>query len=91
VSAKVYFEMREYRAGVRREAEQGESFRRRYRLRSGIEGTNGSLKRRLGLGRLRVRGRPAVSTAIFLKLAGWNLLRASVTKKLRAKVATLMA
>jgi len=91
VSAKVYFEMREYRAGVRREAEQGESFRRRYRLRSGIEGTNGSLKRRLGLGRLRVRGRLAVSTAIFLKLAGWNLLRASVTKKLRAKVATLMA
>jgi len=90
VAAKVYFEMREYRAGVRRAAEQGESFRRRYRSRAGIEGTNGSLKRRLGLGRLRVRGRPAVSSVLLLKLAGWNLLRASVTKKFRALIAALM-
>ena len=90
VAAKVYFEMREYRAGVRRAAEQGESFRRRYRSRAGIEGTNGSLKRRLGLGRLRVRGRPAVSSVLLLKLAGWNLLRASVTQKFRALIAALM-
>lgn len=91
VTAKVYFEMREYRAGVRREEEQSASFRNMYRLRSGIEGTNGSLKRRLGLGRLRVRGRPAVSSALLLKLAGWNLLRASTTKKYRAMIASIMA
>jgi len=90
-TAKVYFEMREHRAGVRREAEQSESYRKVYRLRAGIEGTNGSLKRRLGLGRLRVRGRPAVSSVIFLKLAGWNLLRASTSRKYRAMIAALMA
>jgi len=39
-------------AGRRRE-EAAEVFRERYRIRSGIEGTNSGLKRRTGLGRLR--------------------------------------
>lgn len=89
-SAKVHFEMREYRAGQRREVEQTEAFRMAYRPRSGIEGTNGCLKRRLGLGRLRVRGRPAVQSVLLLKIAGWNLLRASTTKTLRARIAELL-
>jgi len=41
------------------------------------------LKRRVGLGQLRVRGRPAVFHAIYLKIAGWNILRASVCTKMR--------
>jgi hypothetical protein len=69
-------------AGRRRE-EATEAFRDRYRVRAGIEGTNSGLKRRTGLGQLRVRGRPAVFNAIYLKIAGWNILRASVCAKMR--------
>ena len=69
-------------AGRRRETAT-EVFRERYKTRGGIEGTNSGLKRRVGLGRLRVRGRPAVFHAIYLKIAGWNILRASVCAKMR--------
>ena len=69
-------------AGRRRETAT-EVFRERYRIRGGIEGTNSGLKRRTGLGQLRVRGRPAVFHAIHLKIAGWNILRASVCAKMR--------
>ena len=61
-------------------------FRGRYTKRSGIEGTNSGLKRRVGLGRLRVRGSPAVHAALLLKVTGWNILRASTTETLRALV-----
>jgi Na+-translocating ferredoxin:NAD+ oxidoreductase RNF subunit RnfB len=91
LTAKVYFEMREHRAAARRAAEQTDAFRKAYRKRSGIEGTNSSLKRRMGLGHLRVRGSPAVSSAIMLKLTGWNLLRASTTRHFRALIAARMA
>jgi hypothetical protein len=69
-------------AGRRRE-QQTEVFRERYRRRNGIESTNSGLKRRLGLGRLRVRGRRRVFQAIYLKIAGWNILRAAVCAKMR--------
>lgn len=69
-------------AGRRRE-ENTEVFRQRYRIRGGIEGTNSGLKRKTGLGQLRVRGQPRVFHAIYLKLAGWNILRASACAKLR--------
>ncbi len=69
-------------AGRRRETAT-EVFRERYRIRGGIEGTNSGLKRRTGLGQLRVRGRPAVFHAIYLKIAGWNILRASACAKMR--------
>ena len=72
-------------AGRRREQDT-EVFRQRYRRRSGIESTNSGLKRRTGLGRLRVRGRPRVFQAIYLKIAGWNILRASVCAKMRELV-----
>lgn len=78
-------------AGRRRE-QATEVFRQRYRRRSGIESTNSGLKRRLGLGRLRVRGRARVFQAIYLKATGWNILRASVCAKMhelvRAKAQT---
>jgi hypothetical protein len=69
-------------AGRRREQDT-EVFRQRYKTRGGIEGTNSGLKRKTGLGQLRVRGRPAVFRAIYLKIAGWNILRASVCAKMR--------
>jgi len=71
------------RLASRRREQDTEVFRERYKIRGGIEGTNSGLKRKTGLGRLRVRGRPAVFHAIYLKIAGWNILRASVCAKMR--------
>jgi hypothetical protein len=67
----------------RRREEATPVFGERYQLRAGIEGTNSGTKRRTGLGRLRVRGRPAVFNAIYLKIAGWNILRAAACTKMR--------
>jgi hypothetical protein len=72
-------------AGRRREQET-EVFRQRYRRRSGIESTHSGLKRRMGLGRLRVRGRVRVFQAIYLKITGWNILRAATCAKMRELV-----
>ena len=72
-------------AARRREAETS-VFRERYAKRSGIESTNSGLKNRLGLGRLRVRGRGAVFRTLLLKVSGWNVLRAAASGKLRALV-----
>jgi len=69
-------------AGRRRE-EATDVFRDRYRIRGGIEGTNSGLKRKTGLGQLRVRGKPRVFHSILLKITGWNILRASVCAKMR--------
>ena len=74
---------KERRLAARRRETATEVFKERYRIRGGIEGTNSGLKRRTGLGQLRVRGRPAVFHAIYLKIAGWNILRASVCAKIR--------
>ena len=71
------------RLASHRREENTDVFRERYRVRSGIEGTNSGLKRRTGLGQLRVRGRPGVFNAIYLKIAGWNILRAAVCAKMR--------
>jgi len=74
---------KERRCAGRRREENTEAFRERYSLRAGIESTNSGLKRRTGLGQLRVRGSPAVFNAIYLKIAGWNILRAAACAKMR--------
>lgn len=79
------------RLAERRREEDTEAFRERYAKRSGIESTNGGLKRRVGLGRLRVRGERAVFHALYLKVAGWNLFRAVASGKLAGKVVAAMA
>jgi len=71
------------RTAARRHEEATDVFRERYRTRGGIEGTNSGLKRRTGLGHVRVRGGPRVFHAIYLKITGWNILRASVCAKMR--------
>jgi hypothetical protein len=79
------------RLAARRREQETDVFKQRYAMRSGIESTNSGLKNRLGLGRLRVRGRGSVFRVIWHKLAGWNVLRAAASKKLRAWVAERMA
>jgi len=71
------------RTAARRREESTDVFQDRYRVRGGIEGTNSGLKRRTGLGQLRVRGAPRVYHSIYLKVAGWNVLRSSVCAKMR--------
>jgi len=71
------------RIAARRKEQTTEVFIERYKIRGGIEGTNSGLKRKTGLGRLRVRGRPAVYHAIYFRVAGWNIMRASVCVKMR--------
>ena len=82
----LYHTAKQRRLAGRRREEETDVFRDRYRIRGGIEGTNSGLKRKTGLGRLRVRGEPAVFHAIYLKIAGWNILRASLCAKMRAIV-----
>ncbi len=59
----------------RRRAEARGEFRPRYAIRAGIEATNSELKRRHGLGHLRVRGRPRVELAVYLKALACNVKR----------------
>ena len=79
----LYHTAKQRRLAGRRREEATNVFRDRYRIRGGIEGTNSGLKRKTGLGQLRVRGRPAVFHSILLKITGWNILRASVCAKMR--------
>jgi hypothetical protein len=85
------FTDKERRLAGRRVEEATEVFKERYAPRSGIESTNSGLKNRLGLGRLRVRGRGSVFRVILHKVAGWNVLRAAASQKLRAWVRTQVA
>jgi hypothetical protein len=71
------------RTAARRREESTDVFRERYKMRGGIESTNSGMKRRTGLGQLRVRGAPRVYHSIYLKVAGWNVLRSSVCAKMR--------
>ena len=77
---------KDLRLAQRRAEQASEGFREEYRIRSGIEGTNSCLKRVTGLGRLRIRGRPAVFTSILLKVAGWNVLQAARVRSLLQKL-----
>lgn len=78
------------RLAARRREQETEAFQEHYRIRAGIESTNGGLKRRLGLGRVRCRGRPKVFHKIVMKVCGWNILRAAAAETLRRQVAEIM-
>ncbi|MBA2624600.1 MAG: transposase [Acidimicrobiia bacterium] len=85
------FTDKQRRLDGRRMEEGTDVFKERYATRSGIESTNSGLKNRLGLGHLSVRGLGSVSRVLLHKLAGWNVLRASASKKLKAWVASRVA
>ncbi len=75
----------------RRKEQETDDFKVKYRQRSGIESTNSLLKRVTGLGRLRVRGKASVFQSLLLKVAGWNILRASSSMRLMASLKGLLA
>lgn len=80
------FTSKELRLAKRRRFEKTDEFKDKYRMRSGIEATNSGIKRRTGMGKLRVRGRPGVFNAILLRIAGWNILQAARSIKAREYV-----
>ena len=59
----------------RRRAMASGEFQEHYRIRAGIEATVSELKRRHGLGALRVRGRGRVELAVYLKALACNVKR----------------
>ena len=61
--------------GRRRRAESDGQWPKRYGLRAGIEGTDSELKRRHGLGRLRVRGGERVRLTVYLKALACDVKR----------------
>ena len=73
------------RLEARRAFQQTDEWKQLYKPRAQIEGTNSGLKRRLGFGKLRVRGQRSVFCVLLLKATGWNILRAAaaVAKKNR--------
>jgi hypothetical protein len=85
------FTDKQRRLDGRRMEEATDVFKERYAARSGIESTNSGLKNRLGLGHLSVRGLGSVSRVLLHKVAGWNVLRASASKELKAWVASRVA
>lgn len=81
---------KERRLEARRREQATDAFREHYRRRAGIESTNGGLKRRAGLGRVRARGQPKVFYKIVMKICGWNILRAAASEAMRAWVARII-
>ncbi len=85
------FTDKERRLAGRRVEEETDVFAARSAPRSGIESTHSGLKNRLDLGSLRGRGLKSVSRVVLHKLAGWNVLRAAASEKLRTWVAFRVA
>lgn len=75
------YEAKTMRLAKRRAYERTKEFKERYRWRAGVEATMSELKTKTGIKRLRVRGLKAVKFAVFLKVAGLNILRATAAKK----------
>ena len=88
---RVEFDAKQQRLEERRREQATKPFQERYARRAGIESTNSGLKRRLGMGRVRVRGSPSVFQSILLKITGWNVLRSAAATKMRAWVAEKVA
>jgi hypothetical protein len=87
---KLEYTAKQRRQQERRREQDTPVFRERYAKRSGLESTNGGLKRKHRMGKLRVRGSPAVRHGIFLKVAGWNMNRATASGKLASKAAEIL-
>ena len=79
---------RKDRIDARRLEQETPEWKARYAARSGIEGLNRALDLVTGFKRLRVRGIKAVSMALNLKAAGWNITAAAkILKNRRRKTA----
>jgi len=65
------------RNAQRREREQSEEWREKYRRRAGVESVNRGLDRLTGIKQLRVRGKRAVTHSVYGKVMGWNIVQSA--------------
>lgn len=77
---------KDLRLAERRREQATEAFQENYAVRAQIEGTFSGNKRKTGLGKLRVRGLSAVKHSVLLRFAGWNILRAAASTKMRERI-----
>ncbi|MBW2690732.1 MAG: transposase [Deltaproteobacteria bacterium] len=82
---------KQIRLQKRRELQETGEWRIEYNIRAQVEGTIGSVKRRTGMVRLRYRGQPSMYTSIYLKLAGWNISRATASRKIQEMLSKRIA
>jgi hypothetical protein len=86
---KKYFYLRytqkDLRVALRRQYEETDEFKDRYRWRSGVEAAFSELNRKTGIKKLRVRGYRAVQFAAMLKVTGLNILRAAAVRRKAGK------
>lgn len=80
-SSTISYDAKSLRLSRRRKTEKEDSFKEKYRYRSGIEGTMSDLDRMTGIKHLRVRGITQVRLAATLKATGLNILRSIAFKK----------
>lgn len=84
-AGKKYYYLRynskEMRLARRRQYEQTDEFKDRYRWRAGSEATMSEFDRRTGIKHLRVRGFKAVRYCAALKAVGINLFRAAAVRR----------
>ena len=83
-------DIRKERLEQRRAEQQTEAWKKEYAKRSGQEGVNRALDRVTGIKQLVVRGKRAVSMALYLKTIGWNILKAGQTYAQRGIAARKM-
>ena len=69
------------RLALRRQHEQTDEFKSKYRWRAGVEATMSEFDRRTGLKRLRYRGMKAIRFAATMKAVGINIFRATTARK----------
>lgn len=74
------------RQRARRLSEQTTEFKERYRWRAGAEGTMSRLKHQMGMGKLRVRGKSAITYTTNLRALGLNIFRVVSWKKRMAQM-----
>ena len=83
----LHYTEKNLRIARRRQHEQTEAFRQKYRWRAGVEATMSQYDRITGVKRLRVRGKKAVRFAAVMKATAVNLARALAARhaRMRAK------
>ena len=74
-SAVLSFTRAELASSRRRREQESVAFKERNKIRAGIESTNAEMKKRHGLGQLRVRHRQRVEMVVFFKAMGCNVKR----------------
>ena len=75
------YKTKDIRTARRRQHEESESFKDKYRYRAGVEATMSEYDRRTGVKHLRIRGMKAVRFAAIMKAIGLNIFRAARYKR----------